>query len=414
MMKTNESQKPILTPPLRLFLAGEIFIRLAEMYSLFMPLYLLQLGASVADIGLAYSLAGILPFGLNILGGWFSDRFGRLRVITWGNVVKVLAFGVMLAGGRWEWIGLGISLVGASAAIAGPGYSAFIADHTREEDRATVYSIQLNIKNLISLIMFPLAGLIGAEFGFRWMLLIAGGVHLIGTILIGSINMILKSRLTAVSNLIQENKKWLSLGKSLSILIGLIAAGGLFTWVFIIDHLNDIFLGMSQSLQPVYSREVIGISLQQIGYLPAIGALIGLIITIPLGKWVDRRGEHIGLGLAYIFLALFLAVPLVARNFLMLLPTAFLHPIMHGLAGPAYRSLVSKLIPEEQRGIAFGLTATSRGLISIPAPYLGGLLWEKVSPRAPFLFAIAGSIGLSILAFLKLRFPESNHQQPAD
>jgi len=88
-----------------------------------------------------------------------------------------------------------------------------------------------------------------------------------------------------------------------------------------------------------------------------------------------------------------------------LVPAALVHPFMIGLAKPASQSLISKAVPEEQRGLAFGLTWTSRGLLSLPAPYFGGLLWDHISPGTPLLITVIGCLGLSVLAFWKLKVP---------
>ena len=78
----DESLHSIITPTLRLFLAGEFFITLSDMYGLFLPLFMSDLGASVVDIGLVYSISELVPLLLNIIGGWLSDRFGRLKPLT--------------------------------------------------------------------------------------------------------------------------------------------------------------------------------------------------------------------------------------------------------------------------------------------------------------------------------------------
>jgi len=90
------SLKTILTPSLRMFLAGEFFINLSDMYVFFLPLFMNELGASAADIGLIYSLSDLVPLALHILSGWLSDRFGRIQTITWGNLVKFASLIVML------------------------------------------------------------------------------------------------------------------------------------------------------------------------------------------------------------------------------------------------------------------------------------------------------------------------------
>ncbi|MEJ2209473.1 MAG: hypothetical protein P8129_10605 [Anaerolineae bacterium] len=41
---------------------------------------------------------------------------------------------------------------------------------------------------------------------------------------------------------------------------------------------------------------------------------------------------------------------------------------------PAYDSLISKVAPEDRRGLAYGLFGTSLGLLSLPFPWAGGQL----------------------------------------
>ncbi len=400
MSKTDSSLKMILTPPLRFFLVGEFFINLSDMYLFFLPLLMSDLGAGAADIGLVYSISAMIPLALNVTGGWLSDRFGRLRTITWGNLVKLAAFGVLLFANRWEWLILVFALTGISWALAGPSFSAYIADQSAEKDRAKVYSVQHNLFNAVSLVRYPLAGWIAARAGFRPMLLAAAVLFLIGTSLLA-----LSERVQRHSGQDAKPGTSSSFKVNFGVLLSLVLAGGVFTWLFIIDHLNDIFVGLSSSLSVLYFEEVVGITVEQIAFLPTMGAVIALFVTIPLGYWVDKKGEQIGLGLAYLLLMIHIGTPLLARNFLGLIPSALVHPFMVGLAKPASQSLISKSVPEEQRGLAFGLTWTSRGLLSLPFPYFGGLLWDRFSPQTPFLITVIGCLGLSLLAFWKLRTP---------
>ena len=406
MSQEDGSLKSILSSSLRLFLTGEFFINLSDMYGVFLPLFMSDLGASAADIGVVYSLSSLVPLALNIIGGWLSDRFGRIRTINWGNLVKLSSFIVMLFARRWEWMILAFTLIGIGYALGGPSFSAFIADQTSEKNRAKVYAVQHNVLNAANLIKYPLAGWIAALVGFRSMLLAAAVFFLIGMILLA-----LVGRNTRQVKNQDEPAIKPSFKKSFGLILGLVLGGGLFTWLFIIDHLNDIFVGLSSSLSYLYIQQVVGVSVDKIAYLPMIGALIALFVTIPLGYWVDKRGENIGLGLAYLLLVIHLGSPLLARNFLGLIPSALVHPFMIGLAKPATQSLISKAVPEKQRGLAFGLTWTSRGILSLPFPYFGGLLWDHFSPGTPFLITVIGCLGLSLLAFWKLKIPREQTQQ---
>jgi len=80
-----------------------------------------------------------------------------------------------------------------------------------------------------------------------------------------------------------------------------------------------------------------------------------------------------------------------------------------GLMTPAYQSLISKAVPKKVRGTAFGLFSSSLGLVSLPAPWIGGQLWEKVNPRFPFLITVA-VVFLSIIpVWLKFKLPKNGN-----
>ena len=80
--------KPLLNANLRWFLAGMILANIAgQMLYSMLSLYMINLGAGVADVGLVFTLASLVPMALQIFGGWLSDTVGRLRVIALGSSI---------------------------------------------------------------------------------------------------------------------------------------------------------------------------------------------------------------------------------------------------------------------------------------------------------------------------------------
>ena len=75
------------------------------------------------------------------------------------------------------------------------------------------------------------------------------------------------------------------------------------------------------------------------------------------------------------------------------------------LIDPAYNSLISKAVPLKLRGTAFGLFSTSIGLISLPAPYLGAILWERVNPQFPFYIPLTATLLLLPITWLRFKLP---------
>jgi len=86
-----------------------------------------------------------------------------------------------------------------------------------------------------------------------------------------------------------------------------------------------------------------------------------------------------------------------------------------GMMGPAYQSLLSKALPENLRGTGFGLIQSSLGLFSLPAPFIGGQLYENVSPRLPFIITGWASLFAIIPAWFKFRLRgKSNNDVSGD
>jgi MFS family permease len=52
-------------------------------------------------------------------------------------------------------------------------------------------------------------------------------------------------------------------------------------------------------------------------------------------------------------------------------------------------SMTAEIMPKEQMGRWIGVISLVRGLFAIPAPLMGGLIWEHIGPQYVFIVAIA-------------------------
>ena len=73
---------------------------------------------------------------------------------------------------------------------------------------------------------------------------------------------------------------------------------------------------------------------------------------------------------------------------------------------PAYQSLISKSVPQHLRGTAFGLFSTSLGIVSLPAPWIGAQLWDRVSPQFPFTITAIALLLTVVPIWLKFKLPK--------
>ncbi|MFO7625148.1 MAG: MFS transporter [Anaerolineales bacterium] len=378
----GEAKKaPLLNNMLKLFMLAMILANVGgNMYGPLLPLYLKGLNASVLQVGLFFTLSQIVPLALQILGGWISDTLGRLRSIALGSIAGVLSYVGLILAPTWQWVLVGEGFSSVTRSLVGPSFGAFIAEQSTEENRARVFGITESIFMIVAVIGPPLGGWLADQYGFKMMLVVAGGFYTLATLI--RIGM---ARVAARGHEANPQKLSVSsLRSNLGMMTGLVLAGGLITWILVTDGVRDMAFTMSFTLMPLYLEEVGGMSIQQIGWLNSIFGVFMMAITIPAGWFADKKGERLAIGLGFLlqFLALLLFVKV--DGFWGYGMAWALLGLGVGMMSPAYQSLVSKAVPENVRGTAFGLFSTSLGVVSLPAPMIGAQLWERVSPRFPF------------------------------
>jgi len=399
-------KQPLLSGLVLLFLVAMIFANMGgNMYGPFMSLYIKDLGATVGQIGLFFTISQIIPLALQILGGWISDTLGRLRAIAIGSVVGIFTYVALILAPTWQWLILAMGFAAITGSLVGPSFDAFIAEHSSEENRAKVFGISQALFMIVGVVGPVSGGWMVDLFGFKKMLMVAAGLYVIATI----IRVSMAREASKGSESRPQKLSFVSLKDNLGTMFGLLVAGGVITWVLITDGVRDISFGLSMNLLPVYMQEFGGLNFSEIGLMNSVFGLFMMLSTIPGGWLADKKGERVNIVVGFILIGF-------ALMMLLYMPTAnpWLYGVGWGIAGmgvglmtPAYQSLISKAVPKKVRGTAFGLFSSSLGLVSLPAPWIGGELWEKVNPRLPFMITVAVSFLSVIPAWLKFKLPKN-------
>ena len=144
--------------------------------------------------------------------------------------------------------------------------------------------------------------------------------------------------------------------------------------------------------------------------MDGIYGLVLLLTLYPAGLLVDRTSERtvIVLGLIAGFgsrLVLAVSSELLGFTF-----SFMLQALAYSLFTPAFSSLISKVVPPNLRGTAYGLFTTSLSIFSLPAPWVGSQLWEGFGPRVPFL--VSAAIGTLILIPMWFKYKIPKEAQP--
>jgi MFS family permease len=197
-----------------------------------------------------------------------------------------------------------------------------------------------------------------------------------------------------------------SLKKSVRTMLVMILGGGVLTWIFITDGVRDIAFRLSGELEPLYLKEVGGITVEQIGILGAIFSVAMMFTPILSGKMADKSGERVPIALGFLLVFFAFMIFLNVYAFWGFAICWIVFGVGVGLLSPAYQSLISKVVPQNMLGTFTGLFRSSLGLISLPAPYLGALLWENFNPKVPFMITAVVALLSIIPTWLFFKVPE--------
>lgn len=397
---------------LRWFLLGMILANIAgEMLNSMLSLYLIKLGASVAQVGLVYTVASLVPIVLQIFGGWMSDTVGRLRAIAIGSVITVFGYLIFFVSPSWQWVMVGLCVEFVSSSFVAPSFNAYIAEQSDEEVRGRVFGVIQGIYMVVTVIGPVLGGILAYRVSFKAMLVAAFIFFLLATLL--RVYMALSERFKPERT--PQKVTFKGLKTQLVSIFGLLFAGGILTWIWITDGLLDTSFNLSSQLFPIYLSDIGHLTVEQIGLFTSFfggACILGNFI----GGWLtDQWSERTILTGGFALLAASLVVMVTSSSYFGFLLSRILMGLGDGVLSPAYSSLISRVVPEEKRGLAFGFFGTSLGILSLPMPWIGGQLWEKFSPQMPFWITAVACLFVVPVAWFKFRLPKASPTSvPAD
>ncbi len=402
-MRTEKQR--LLSPLLLWFMGTMILANIAAMMILPLEsLYVQDLGASVEQVGLFFTIAAIVPLVFQVFGGWLSDSIGRLQAIALGSVGGVLAYIFYIFAPSWAWLLPASVLTSVATAFVAPSFQAFIAEESTEEKRGRVYGITSSMFLVVSIVGPLLGGAVAEGLSFTVLYLVAGGLYSVAAV-IRVFMARYASRRAREMGRAAERPSFGSFKNSLLAVMGLVVSGGVVTWIFISDGVRDVAFSLIGRLMPLYLENEIGLSLFQISALQSVTAVVAMALMSPAGWLSDKKGERTSIVSGFGAISIGWVVFLVGSNFWHFILSRVVVGVGWALIDPAYSSLISKVVPEKLRGTAFGLFSTSLGLISLPAPWIGARLWEGVSPIFPFYVPLVALVAMLPVMWFKFKLP---------
>ncbi len=419
----------IFTPTIRLFMTAMILANLAwMMFYPFFALLLANQGYSVQSIGLYFTAAAIFPLAMQIFGGWVSDRIGRLRSIAIGSAAGAISWVGIISAPHTNhplvWYLVSSAVGSITAALVSPSYDAFLAEQSDEKNRTRVYGVLQAVFMIVGILGPPLGGLIVERYSYGTLVLCSAGLVWASTLIriymarnavrFGAPPPATQGMIDVSGGMIDvggdraaQNQfpAYTSFRSGLKGIAALAFAGGLFTWLLIVDGVFDISGRIGGDLLPLFLREVGSLKEASIGTLQSAMAICNALAMIPIGAFADRRGERYPIALGAFLVAAGSFIMAAGKTYPVFLAGHCVLGLAAACSGPSLQSLISKAVPERLRGLAFGFLSTSLGLFSFLAPALGAFLWKQGFPALPLI--VSGCLALAIVPFAltRLRTP---------
>lgn len=358
-----------------------------ELWSRFMPKYLEALGASALVIGAYGSFQRVVDTLYQYPGGWLSDKLGRKRALTLFNLIAAAGYLTYLLTRRWEVVIAATLLVMAWGSMSQPAIFALIGDRLSQAKRAMGFSVQSIWKRVPIILAPPLGGYLIDRLGLLPGMHIGFGVALVLALMAIFWQSRLYHEAPPQTDVRGEplGKIWRLMPSSLRRLLladclvrfgSNLAAVYVVLWVMNVHGKSSLVFGALTSLQ-------MGVAIA--GYLPA-------------AYLADRWGRQPFILATFAFFTLFpLSLVSLPEGWLFV---PFIIAGLREIGEPARKARIVDLAEANHRGRLIGLYYLIRGLATIPAPMLGGLLWGY-GQSLPFI--LGGAVSALGLVLYTLR-----------
>jgi MFS family permease len=354
----------------------------------YISIYATLLGANPVQLGSLQSVGNAVGALAPLPAGWFIDYYSLKSVFVIGSVMLAASSVLNFVAPDWTWLYGAIVVYYLGVRVVCTACTVTCAGELRNDERATG-------RGLCRALASPVA--IASPLLAAWLISHFGGIGVEGirplfafqALVFVAILLLLGSQLspTHAYNASSDGRR------ILGGFVELFRQSPDVARLMVIMGLMELPWTIANPFMPVYAHDFKGADEYVLSGIAMTMALVPMLFSIPLGRLADRHGRKKLLfaiaPLAYLANLLLVLAPVSgAGASLCLLAYGMLFGF-NSIAIALASSMVAEIMPRGQMGRWIGMVGLFRGLLSIPAPMLGGLIWEQVGPQYVFLSAIA-------------------------
>ncbi|MFO8060290.1 MAG: MFS transporter [Bacillota bacterium] len=359
---------------------GDFATGLTEQYQ---SIYIVALGADPVQLGSVNSVGSAVGALIAVPLGWMADRYSPRGIFIFGSLLLVFSPLLYAVAPTWQFVIVAMLVHSVAFRFLHTGCQVICAESLKDADRATGKSACGTGASVLHLLGIAVAPFLITAFGglkvegIRPLYWVQFAVYT-GTLLL----LVTRLRRTPLSAESQA-------GGTLLGGIREVFAGGaaLKRWIAVFT-LSQMSMTLVAPFTQLFAHQVKGADQYVLAGRATAASLVGLVVGIPLGLLADRIGRK---------RVLYMIAPLywAALVLLILAPTPgilIFSGVLQGFWRASFlisSAMTAEMVPIKHMGRWTGIITLFGGLISTPAPILGGIMWERLGPASVFIAAVA-------------------------
>lgn len=365
----------------------------SEMIYPLVPLFLANiLGVNKSVIGLIEGIAESTASLLKVFSGWYSDRIGsRKWLMVAGYGISALSRPIVAVASAWQQV-LAFRFVDRlGKGIRTAPRDAIIAESADKGSLGKAFGFHRSMDTMGAVVGPALAFGLLAWFAndFRlvfWLSMIPAAIAVLLIIFFITETARRKPSDAAPPKLTLKHFDW-----RFKFFVAIAT-------LFAIGNSSDVFL--------ILRAEQVGVPAAVIPILYLVFTLVYSLSAMPAGIAADRFGKKRFILIGFmLFAAVYFGFAALASTISVWFLFAF-YGLFMGVTEGVQKAFLATIIPAEFKATAFGIYNMCIGIALLPASLIAGLLWDNISPAAPFYFGAMtalSSAGLFLLFAGKMR-----------
>lgn len=343
------------------------------------PLFVTSvLNANMAVLGFIDGLGEAIASVSQAASGYFSDKIRKRKIFVWvGYLLGAISRSGYAFSVVWQHL-IPFRILDRAGKIRSAPRDAIIADISTKHNRGRNFGLLRTMDNLGAVGGILICIFFVELLGYRTLFMLSAIPSAMGVLLI--IFRIKERKFEQLKIFKGISFKNIDKNFSLLLLLSTLFALGSFSYSFLL----------------IYAKHL-GFQITFVPLLYLIFTASATLFSLPFGKLSDQIGRKKVLLLAFFLWGLVCFNFVLFQGYYSIILGFIFYGAHKAALDTVQKTFVSELAPPEYKASTLGGFQMVIGLCALPASFIAGILWDKVSLFMPFYFSLALTIISSLL-----------------